>query len=97
MAANHIPRPRRIALTVRGARINVFREQAKIIGHADLDGWITPDVNEPSQRTITNMMNRGWLIRTRGRLRLTPKGLEVRAALVAYQARKQDALNGGTR
>lgn len=97
MASNHVSRPDRIAVTVGGERVNVYRDQARLLSYAGPDGWVYyPGTIGPPQRTTRNLINRGWLVRTQGRFRLTPAGVEARDAVAAYQARKQHALNGDT-
>ncbi len=92
MPRPHIRNPGQVRITINGTGTTVSTGPAQLLTRF-INGEVHGEVPPSHARAL---INRGWVIRTQGRYRLTPTGHEARTAVTAYYARKQAELGGQT-
>jgi hypothetical protein len=86
----HVADPYHVVVRVDGTAVSISRSQTTVLRAFDLNGELRDEW--PDLFTLRTLARRGWVLRTRGHFMLTPRGRAAHAAVVAYFARKADAL-----
>lgn len=90
---SHIADPYHVVVNIDGAKVSFGRAQASTLRRFDMNGELHDDY--PDKPTLRLLIRTGYVMRTRGFYVLTPKGHLAYDAVIAYFARKADALKGG--
>jgi len=86
---HHVRNPSTVTVYVDGVGVSLTVAQANTLERFDNNGAL--DLGTGPE-TIRFLVRRGWVLRTRGRVMLTPDGHKIRDALRAYLVRKAEAL-----
>jgi len=89
MPPRHVRNPSTVTVYVDGERVGLTVTQANTLARFDDNGVLSISANH---ETMGFLGRRGWVLRSCGRVILTPEGRKIHDALRAYLARKAEAL-----